>query len=42
LLDELFVLLWGATERIITSEDLRQLDFDDTKEPQLSDYFDYM
>jgi hypothetical protein len=42
LLDALFSLLWGSTDTIVTSDDLRQLGFDDTKEPQFRDYIDYL
>jgi hypothetical protein len=42
LLDELFVLLWGATDRLVTSDDLQQGGFDDTQEPKFSDYVDYL
>ena len=38
LLDELFDLLWGEIETVVTSEQLRQLGFDDAQEPKWWDY----
>ena len=42
LLDELFLLLWGPVDTVVTSKDLLEIGFDDTKEPKKSDYLDYM
>jgi hypothetical protein len=38
MLDELFTLLWGEIETVVTSERLRQLGFDDSLEPNWLDY----
>lgn len=40
LLDSLFTAIWGNSERVVTSEDLVALGFDDTKEPRIEDYYD--
>jgi predicted acetyltransferase len=37
-----FELLYGKVETIVTSEDLLALGFDDSKEPQIKDYYDYI
>jgi hypothetical protein len=42
MLDELFKLLWGEIDANVTSEQLRQLGFDDAQEPKKWDYTDYM
>jgi len=42
LLYELFALIYGKTELTFTSEDLLRVGFDDGKEPDLSDYDDYL
>ncbi|HJZ81707.1 MAG TPA: hypothetical protein VKD91_15225 [Pyrinomonadaceae bacterium] len=41
-LTRLFLLLWGSIERPLSSADLLAFNFDDSKEPQLSDYYDEM
>jgi Transposase IS66 family len=41
-LTRLFLLLWGPIERPLSSADLLAFNFDDSKEPQLSDYYDEM
>lgn len=41
LLYDIFVLFHGENNKIITSEDLLKLGFDDSKEPKISDYYDY-
>lgn len=41
LLEELFNVLWGPINSAVTSEDLLQQGFDDSKEPQFSDYIDH-
>jgi hypothetical protein len=38
----LFLVIFGECERIVTSEDLRASGFDDTKEPDIVNYYDYM
>ena len=38
MLDELFRLLWGEIDTVVTSERLRQLGFDDSQEPNRWDY----
>lgn len=42
LLTRLFLLIWGPIERPLCSADLLAYSFDDSKEPQLSDYYDDM
>jgi hypothetical protein len=41
-LTRLFVILWGPIVRPVSSADLHSYSFDDSKEPQLSDYYDEM
>jgi hypothetical protein len=38
MLDELFKLLWGEIDTVVTSERLRPLGFDDSQEPNWLDY----
>jgi hypothetical protein len=38
MLDELFKVLWGEIDTVVTSEQLRQLGFDDALEPNWLDY----
>lgn len=38
----LFRAMFGACDRIVTSEDLREAGVDDSKEPDIMDYYDYM
>ena len=40
LLGELFKVMWGPITRVVTSEELLQRGFDDSKEPQFKDYID--
>lgn len=42
MLHALFVAIFGPVDRVVTSEDLRRDGFDDSKEPDLADYDDYM
>jgi hypothetical protein len=42
MLDELFKLLWGEIDTVVTSEQLRQLGFDDAQQPNREDYLDYL
>lgn len=42
LLDELFTLLWGEIDIVVTSEQLQQLGFDDAQQPKREDYLDYL
>jgi hypothetical protein len=42
LLDELFQILWGEIDTVVTSEQLRQIGFDDAEKPKHEDYLDYM
>ena len=42
ILETLFVVFFGDCQQIITSEDLKRAGFDDSREPTLSDYYDYM
>jgi hypothetical protein len=41
LLADLFTILFGPLEKVVTSAELLALGFDDSKEPSLSDYWDY-
>jgi len=41
-LTRLFLLLWGPIERPLNSADLLAFNFDDSREPRLSDYYDEM
>jgi hypothetical protein len=41
LLADLFTVLFGPLEKVVTSADLQALGFDDSKEPSISDYWDY-
>ena len=38
MLDELFILLWGAITTVVTSDQLRAIGFDDAQEPDWLDY----
>jgi hypothetical protein len=42
LLDALFKMMSGAVDRVVTSQELREAGFDDSKEPKKADYYDYM
>lgn len=42
ILSKLYELILGATDRIVTSEDLAKRGFDDSQEPKRRDYYDYM
>jgi hypothetical protein len=42
LLVRLFIAMYGEHPQIFTSDDLKQLGFDDSTEPNTSDYYDYM
>jgi hypothetical protein len=37
----LFVAIFGECRRVVTSEELREAGFDDSKEPDISNYNDY-
>jgi len=39
LMCEIYVLVYGVTDKKITSDDLRKLGFDDSEEPDKLDYF---
>jgi hypothetical protein len=41
LMDELFQIMYGRVDKIVTSEMLLEIGFDDSKEPKISDYYDY-
>lgn len=41
LLDELFLLLWGPVNTVVTSDELLEIGFDDAKKPEESDHLDY-
>lgn len=41
MLHELFVLMFGKTDVVVTSEQLAQVGFDDSREPDITDYYDY-
>lgn len=41
MLHELFTLMFGKTDVVVTSEQLAQVGFDDTQEPDITDYYDY-
>jgi hypothetical protein len=42
LLDELFQIMYGQVDKIVTSEMLLEIGFDYSKEPKMSDYDDYL
>jgi hypothetical protein len=42
MLQALFVAIFGATDRIVTSAELRAAGFDDSREPDIVHYYDYM
>ena len=42
MLGALFVLIFGEQSRVVTSEELLAMGFDDSKEPDSSNYYDYM
>jgi hypothetical protein len=42
MLDALFKAIFGECKRIVTSEELLAGGFDDSKEPDISDYYDYL
>lgn len=42
LLDALFQEICGDCQRVVTSAELRQAGFDDSKEPDIVNYYDYM
>jgi hypothetical protein len=37
----LFPIIFGACDRVVTSEELRRAGFDDTREPDITNYYDY-
>lgn len=37
----LFPIIFGACDRVVTSEDLRRAGFDDTREPDITNYYDH-
>lgn len=41
MLHALFVAIFGECPQVVTSEDLARAGFDDTKEPEISNYYDY-
>lgn len=41
LINELFEMLWGKRERVVTSEELLAFGFDENAEPNIGDYLDY-
>ena len=41
MLHALFVAIFGECGRVATSEELRQAGFDDSREPDIHDYYDY-
>jgi hypothetical protein len=38
----MFEAIWGKNDLVITSEELKERGFDDSKEPQIRDYYDYL
>lgn len=42
LLESLLVVIWGKSNRTVSSADLLALGFDDSKEPKVEDYWDIM
>jgi hypothetical protein len=42
LLDALFGAIFGECQRVVTSEELREAGFDDSKEPDIHDYYHNM
>jgi hypothetical protein len=42
ILNALFQVIFGECQRIVTSEELRAHGFDDSKEPDIDNYYDYM
>src|SRR5262249_61670081 len=42
MLQALFVGIFGECRRVVNSEELRQAGFDDSREPDISDYWDYV
>lgn len=42
MLDVLFKGMFGECQRVVTSEELRASGFDDSKEPDVDDYYDHM
>jgi hypothetical protein len=38
----LFHAIFGGCQRVVTSEELREAGFDDSKEPDIVNYYDYM
>ena len=42
MLYQLFEMIYGRIDTVITSDDLYQRGFDDSTEPQIPDYYDYM
>lgn len=41
MLNTLFQLMFGEVTKVVTSRDLLELGFEDSKEPKISDYWDY-
>jgi len=42
ILHKLFLVIFGECQRIVTSEDLCAIGFDDSKEPDIVNYYDDM
>lgn len=42
MLQALFVAIFGPCDRVVSSEELRQAGFDDSREPNMMDYWQYM
>ncbi len=42
ILSALFQAIFGECQRVVTSEELREAGFDDSKEPDIVNYYDYM
>jgi hypothetical protein len=38
----LFQVIFGESQRVVTSEELHEAGFDDSKEPDISNYYDYL
>jgi hypothetical protein len=41
MLQSLFVAIFGESQRVVTSEELRQSGFDDSREPDITKYWEY-
>lgn len=42
MLDSLFIAIFGECHRVVTSDELAASGFDDSKEPDISDYYDHL